>query len=81
MLKSKYEQKPPKTINFTEEQIKESIRQDWSYIEGGNLTSRQRVIEKRLDQFSPMKKIVLPGNNKPHMISQLRKAIMKSSLL
>ena len=28
-----------------------------------------------------MKKIVLPGNNKPHMTSQLRKAIMKRSRL
>ena len=74
---------PPKTItyrsykNFTEEQFKEAIRSDCSYIEGGNLTSLQHVIEKRFDQFVPMKKIVLRGNNKPHMTSQLRKAIRK----
>ena len=48
---------PPKTItyrsykNFTEEQFKEAIRSDCSYIEGGNLTSLQHVIEKRLDQL------------------------------
>ena len=82
-----YERMPPKTItyrsykNFTEEQFKEAIRSDCSYIEGGNLTSLQRVIEKRLDQFDPMKKIVLRGNNKPNMTSQLRKAIMKRSRL
>ena len=76
---------PPKTItyrfykNFAEEQFKETIRSDWgwffnlrsdSYIEDGNLTSLQHVIEKMLDQFAPMKKIVLYGNNKPpHDIS------------
>ena len=74
---------PPKTItyrsykNFTEEHFKEAIRLDCSYNEGDNLTSRQHVTEKRLDQFAPMRKIVLRGNNKPHMTSQLRKAIMK----
>ena len=66
---------------FTEEQFKEAIRSDCSYIEGGNLTSLQRVIEKRLNQFDPMKKIVLRGNNKPNMTYQLRKAIMKRSRL
>ena len=87
MLKNKYERMPPTTItyrsykNFTEEHFKEAIRSDCSYIEGGNLTSLQHVIEKRLDQFAPMKKIVLRGNNKPHMTSQLRKAIMKRSRL
>ena len=78
---------PSKTItyrsykNFTEELFKEAIRSDCSYTEGGNLTSRQHVIEKRLDQFAPMKKIALPHNNEPHMTSQLRKAIMKKSRL
>ena len=78
---------PPKTItyqsyeNFTEEQFQETIRPDFSYIEGGNLTSLQHVSEKRLDQFAPLKKIVLRGNNKPQMTSQLRKAIMKRSRL
>ena len=78
---------PPKTItyrsykNFTEEQFKEAIRSDCSYIEGGNLTSLQHVKEKRLDQFAPMKKIVLCENNKSHLTSQLRKAIMKRSRL
>ena len=76
MLKSKYEQVPPKTItyryykNVTEEHFK-----------GGNLNSLQHVLEKRLDQFASMKKIVLRGNNKPHVTSQLRKAIMKRSQL
>ena len=74
MLKSKYERLPPKTItyrsykNFTEEQFKEAIRSACSYIEGGHLTSLQHVIEKTLDQFAPMKTILLRGNNKPHMI-------------
>ena len=74
---------PPKTItyrsykNFTEEQFKEAIRSDCSYIEGGNLTSLQHVIEERLDQFALMKNIVLRGNNKSYMTCQLRKAIMK----
>ena len=31
--------------------MKEAIRSDCSYIEGGNLTSLQHVIEKRLDQL------------------------------
>ena len=53
------------------------MRSIFSYTEGGNLTSLQPVIGKRLDQFAPMKKIILRGNNKLHMISQLRKAIMK----
>ena len=76
---------PPKSItyrsykNFTEEQFKEAIRSDCSYIEGSNLTSLQHVIEKRLDQFDPMKKMVLRGNNKLHRTSQLRKATMKRS--
>ena len=83
MLKSKYERMPPKSItyrsykNSTKEQFKEAIRPNCSYIEGGNLTSLQHVIEKRFDQFALMKKIVLLGNNKPHMTFQLRKAIMK----
>ena len=74
MLKSNYERMPPKTItyrsykNFTKEQYKEAIKSDCSYIERGNLTSLQHVIEKRLDQFASMKKILLRGNNKPHMI-------------
>ena len=56
---------PPKTItyqsyeSFTEEQFQETIRPDCSYIEGGNLTSLPHVSEKRLDQFAPLKKIVL----------------------
>ena len=63
MLKSKYERMPPKTItyrsykNFMEEQFKDAIRSDCSYIERGNLTSLQHVIEKWLDQFAPMKNI------------------------
>ena len=44
-------------------------------------TSLQHVIENRLYQFGPMKKIGLRGSNKPHMIFQLRKAIMKRSRL
>ena len=83
MLKSKYERIPPKTIiyrsykNFSEVQFKEAVRLDCSYIEGGNLTSLQHVIEKRLDQFAPKKNIVIRGNNKPHRTSQLRKTITK----
>ena len=43
---------PPKTItyrtykNFAQEQFKEAIRSDFSYIEGRNLTSLQHLIEK-----------------------------------
>ena len=66
---------------FTEEQFKEAIRSDCSYTEGGNLTILQHIIEKQLDQFAPMKKIVLRGNNKSHMTFELRKAIMKRSRL
>ena len=62
-----------------EEQFKEATRSDCSYIEGGNLTSLQHVIEKRADQFASMKKIVLREDDKPHMASQLRNAIMKRS--
>ena len=45
MLKSKYKQMTPKTItyrsckNFTEEQFKEAIKSDCSYIECGNFSS------------------------------------------
>ena len=53
------------------------MRSVFSYTEAGNLTFLQHVIGKRLDQFAPMKKIILRGNNKPHMTSQLRKAILK----
>ena len=59
MLKSKYEQMPPKTItyqsykNLTEEQFKEAIRSYCSYIGGGNLTFLQNIIEQRLDHFAP----------------------------
>ena len=87
MLKIKYEQMPPKPslIDLTKFLRKNSLKklsdQIVLNIEGGNLTSLQRVIEKRLDQFDPMKKIVLRGNNKPNMTSQLRKAIMKRSRL
>ena len=78
---------PAKTItyrsykNFTKEPFKEAIRSDCYYIEGGNLTSLQHVIERRLDQFAPVKKFLLRGNDKPHMTSQLKKAIMKRSRL
>ena len=51
------------------------------FLHGGSLTSLQHVIEKRLNQFAPMKKIVLCGNNKHHMTSQLRKAIIERSQL
>ena len=87
MLQSKYERMAPKTItyrlykNFMEEHFKEAIRSGCSHIEGGNVTSLQHVITKRLDQFAPMKNIALRGNNKPHMTSQLRKAIRKRSRL
>ena len=64
MSKSKYERMPPKTITYRSyKNFTETIRSDCSYIELGNLTSLQDVIEKRLDQFAPMKKIVLCGNN------------------
>ena len=62
-----------------EEQFKEATRSDCSYVEGGILTSLEHAIEKRADQFASMKKIVLRENYKLHMISQLRKAIMKRS--
>ena len=83
MLKSNYERILPKTItyrsykNFKEEQFNKAIRSDCSNLEGGNLTSLQQIIEKRLDQFVSVKKIVLRGNNKHHMTSQLTNAIMK----
>ena len=53
MLKSKYERTPPKTIsyrsykNFMEKRFEGAIRSDFSYIECGNLTSPQHVIEKK----------------------------------
>ena len=53
--------------NIMEEQFQEFIRSDFSYIEGGNLTSLQHEIEKKLDQFAPVKKIILRRNNKLHM--------------
>ena len=53
--------------NIMEEQFQEFIRSDFSYIEGGNLTSLQHEIEKKLDQFAPAKKIILRRNNKLHM--------------
>ena len=53
--------------NIMEEQFQEFIRSDFSYIEGGNLTSLQHEIEKMLDQFAPVKKIILRRNNKLHM--------------
>ena len=53
--------------NIMEEQFQEFIRSDFSYIEGGNLTSLQYEIEKKLDQFAPVKKIILRRNNKLHM--------------
>ena len=87
MLKTKYQRMPPKIITFrsfkkfSEEQFRESIKSDSSYIEVGNLNSLQKVIEKRFDQFAPLKQITLRGNNKPHMTSDLRKAIMKRSRL
>ena len=34
-------------------------------------------MEKRVDQFAPVEKIVLVGNNKHHMASSLKKAITK----
>ena len=63
--------------DFTEKRFKEAIRSDSSYIEGGHLTLLQNVIEKRLNQFAPVMNIVICGDDKPHMTSQLRKAIMK----
>ena len=48
---------------------------------GGNLTSLQDLIEKKARSICPVKKIVLRGNNKSHMTSQSRKAIMKRSRL
>ena len=62
-----------------EEQFKEATRSDCSYIDGGNLTSLQHVIERRANQFAPMKKNVLRENDKLHTDMQLRKAIMKRS--
>ena len=49
-----------------EEQFKEATRSDCSYIDGGNLTSLQHVIERRANQFAPMKKNVLRENDKLH---------------
>ena len=48
---------------------------------GGNLTSLQDLIEEKARSICPVKKIVLRGNNKSHMTSQSRKAIMKRSRL
>ena len=71
---------PPKTITYRSswKKFKEAIRSNFSYIEGGNLTSLQHIIEKNLDQF-PTGKIALAGNSKPHMTTQSRKAIIKRS--
>ena len=62
-----------------EEQFKEATRSDCSYVEGGILTSLQHVIEKRADQFPPMKKIVLRTNDKLHMTSLKSKRGVTSS--
>ena len=40
-----------------EKQFKKAIRSDFSYTEGGNLTSLQHVIEKGFDELAPMKKV------------------------
>ena len=48
---------------------------------GGNLTSLQDLIEEMARSICPVTKIVLRGNNKSHMTSQSRKAIMKRSRL
>ena len=71
---------PPKTItyrsykNFTEEQFKEAIRSDCSYIDDGNLASLHHVIKKRLDQFPPVKKMGLHGNNKSQHDISIKKS-------
>ena len=61
--------------------FKKAIRSDYSYVENGNLTSLQNPIEKRPNEFAAVKKIVLRENNKPHMTSQLQRAITERSRL
>ena len=53
------------------------MRSDCSYMRVAS--SHQHAVKKGLGQFAPMIKIVLRGNDKLHMTSQLRKAIMLRS--
>ena len=83
MSKSEFERMSSKIItyqsykNFMDEKFQEAIRSDSSDIGGGNLTSLQYLIAKRLDELAPMKKIILHGINKPHLTSQLKMLPLK----
>ena len=83
MSKSVFERMSSKIItyqsykNFMDEKFQEAIRSDSSDNGGGNLTSLQYLIAKRLDQLAPMKKIILHGINKPHLTSQLKMLPLK----
>ena len=85
MLKSKYKQMKPKTIthrsykNFSEEKFKEAIRLFLHC--GWQLNFSSTCNWKKARSICSNEKDVLRGNNKPHMTSQLRKAIMKRSRL
>ena len=62
MLKSRFEQISSKITtyqsykNFTDEQFKEAIRSDSSYIGDGNLTSLQHLIAKRARSIGSLEK-------------------------
>ena len=62
MLKSRFEEMSSKIItyqsykNFTDEQFKEAIRSDSSYIGDGNLTSLQHLIAKRARSTGSLEK-------------------------
>ena len=87
MLKTTYQHLPPSYIKyrcykkFNTNYFLAELHFVTSYLPVGNYTEFDNAFKSVLDKHAPFKTKCIRGNNEPHMIKILRKAIMKRSHL
>ena len=87
ILKTTYVKLPPKKINFrdykkfSEPNFRIDLAQNLSNSKHENLGDFEATFAKTLQKHAPYKSVLVRGNNKPHLTTNLRKAMMKRTRL
>ena len=87
VLKTTHERFSPKLLTYRSyeqswnESLKNKFKSEAYAIQSGDTGSLKTVIIKSLNTVAPFKKRIVRGNNKPHIISLIRKEIMTRSRL
>ena len=87
LLNTTYIKVPPKKINsrdykkFSEPNIGIDLARNLSNSKHENLGDFEETFAKTLQKHAPYKSVLVHGNNKPHVIKNLRKAIKKRARL